>query len=342
MVFVQNSRAQKAAINFLKAMLLPIIVYLLFFISSQGTFGTWATIKNNAVNMIPSILIAWGLSFVFSAGIWDMSAAAVVTFSAIVAGNVAQTASLGLVGLIAVSIFVSLLLSLVTAAVCSLFDVSSMIITLGLMLAYEAMTTFVFGGSGVYMMGDMVLLGQSPYCFIVIGVSLLLFIGLWKYTTVSHHIRALGSNKEISEGIGISFKKVQLKAFMLEGLFLGIAAVIYLSNIGSVSSVLDMSSMSMNFDAMIAMFIGMSLTRYCSLPVGIIIGSFTMKMLSTGLMSIGLKANMQGIFTGVFLIAILAYSTNQGKIFDAREARKRKKIVNARLLTEARVDQMQV
>lgn len=317
---------KKKVLNGFKALLLPLFVYLLFFVVSGGAFGSWATVKNNAVNMVQPVLMGWGLCFIFQSGMWDMSPASVIYFSAIMAGNLASRLDLGLVGIVAVCLLCALVLYLFTALLCSMFNVSSMIITLGLLLFYETLTTFVFKGKGTYVMGDMAMLGRSPYCFVLLGVAFVLVMLIWTRTKTAQHIRAVGANEEIAASIGINVMQTRFKAFLLGGFFIGLSAIAFLSNLGNVNAVLNMTSMSVNFEAMMGMFIGVSLMRYVSLPIGIVLGSFTMKMLSTGLMALGLSATLRDVFTGVFLLVFLTISINQNKLFEYREQRRRAKL----------------
>lgn len=331
---MNKSKTIKKSLNFSKALILPIVVYLIFFIGSGGVFGTKATLLNNAINTVQPILMGWGLAFVFSAGMWDMSAAAVVVVSSIMAGNITNNYNLGLIGVIVVPIIVAVVLTALTGFLTFVFNVPSMILTLGLVLIYETISTFVFGGKGTYVMGDLSILGRSPYCFYLLGAGFIVVMFLWKNTKLAYQIRAIGSNELGAKRTGIKVKRVCFTAFLIEGLFLGLSATSYLCCKGNINAVLNMASMTLMFNSMMGMFIGMSLSRYCSLPIGIMIGAFSMKMLSTGLMSFGLSSTLQDVFTGVFLLTFLSITLNQNKIFEMSEARKRAKRAKANLVNQ--------
>lgn len=329
---MNKSKVIKQSLNLSKALILPVVVYLIFFLGSGGVYGTGATLLNNAVSMVQPVLMGWGLAFVFGAGMWDMCAASVVVVASIVAGNAAGGMNLGIPGLILIPIAVAVILTSLTGLLAMAFNVPSMILTLGLVLIYEACSTFIFGGKGTYVIGDMAILGRSPYCFYLLAAGFLIVMLIWKHTKLAYHIRAIGSDEENARRTGIPVKKVRFKAFVVEGVFLGLSAAAYLSSKGNINAGLNLTSMALMFDSMIGMFIGLSLSRYCSLPIGILIGSFTMKMLSTGLMAFGLNATLQDAFTGIFLLVFLSITINQNKIFEMREARKRRKAAKANLV----------
>ena len=326
-----QNKTLKISVNFLKALILPIACYLIFTIGSGGIYGTWATLQNNAIKMVQPVIMAWGLSFIFTAGIWDMSAGGIVVVAAIVAGNLSRSMHMGLAGLVLFAIATALLLSLITAFINYILNVPSMVLTLGLLLIYETFTYFLFSAKGTYLMGNMAALGKTPFCFILLAVALAIVVIIWRYTKIAHHIKAVGSNSDIARNIGIHVKKTQFKAIMIGGFFYGISSVSYASNIGNVEAVLNMSSMTLVFNAMMGMFIGMSLQKYVSLPVGIIIGTLTMQMLGTGLLSFGLDSNLQNVFMGAFLLIFMMITINQNRIFEARDAKKRLKIAKGKL-----------
>lgn len=49
----------------------------------------------------------------------------------------------------------------------------------------------------------------------------------------------------------------------------------------------SMNSISLIFDPMMGVYIALFLSKYCGFTTGLLIGTFTMRMLSTGLVSCG-------------------------------------------------------
>jgi len=63
---------------------------------------------------------------------------------------------------------------------------------------------------------------------------------------------------------------------------------------------------------MMGFFIASFISKYCGLPLGIIIGVLSIKILGTGLMASGLSGTVIQIYTGAFLLILLSISSNQG------------------------------
>ena len=84
-----------------------------------------------------------------------------------------------------------------------------------------------------------------------------------------------------------------------------------------------MASLSLGFDAIMGVFIGINLMSSCNLVIGIVIGTFTMKMLGAGLISMGLNSNLQSIAQGFFLLIFIGISSNRDRFSNYLEERKR-------------------
>lgn len=321
----------KKVLNPLKALILPAVCYLIFFVLSKGLFGTPATLLNNAVKSVQPILLSFGINFILTEGNWDMSAGAQVLLAAIVAGNLNSLYSIGIPGIIVVCICVSLLLSLVKAVLNYLFNIPFNLLSIGLMLIIECFTYFLFDGKGTFVIGDVVAIARAPNCFIVLGVAFIAMMLVWKYARFAGHVRAIGSNRQIAQSVGINIKKTDFIAIMVGSVFSGLSAVLYLTSMGNINAVLNMTSMTLCFDAMMPIFIGMSLQRYVSLPVAIVIGAFTMKMLGTGVLAVGIPSYMQTVITGIFLLLFLSVTLNQNRMFEYRESKKRAAQIKTRI-----------
>jgi ribose transport system permease protein len=313
----------KAIINLGKALLLPLFTYLVFRIGSGGIFGTPATLLNNAVRSVYPSLIAWSMLFIIVGGNWDMSIGAQALLGSIIAVRLAGIFGMGIAGIITLAIAVSAVSCLIKAALNYFLSVPYVLLTIGLMLVMECFTFFLFNGGGASIVGRQAWLGRNPYCFIVLIIAFLAIMVLWQNTRFAAHVRALGANRQIAINTGINPKKTAFTAIMAGSFFGGLASVMYIMNSGKANPQLAMASMALCFDAMMPIFIGMTLQRYVPLPFAVIIGAFTMRMIGTGVLSLGIPSYMQQVVLGVFLILFMGMTLNQNKMFEAFDNRKR-------------------
>ena len=102
-----------------------------------------------------------------------------------------------------------------------------------------------------------------------------------------------------------TMNRTGLIAYLLEGVFLGIAAVLYLCTQGSASAKMNMASTSISLTAIIAVVVGQHLSELCNPVVGIWIGTVTIKIISSGLLSLGVSTAWQKIINGIFFALLL-------------------------------------
>lgn len=313
----------------LKALILPVAVYLMFALLSGGSFGNARAMMVIARQSVMSVLVAWGMCMNMQMKMWDMSAGSVVVLAGILGGRAMQYTNTGLAGLIVFSTVAAIVLSLAIFIVYHYMHVPSIVSAVGMLMIYEALSTLLFNSEGVKVRGNLTILARTPYCFIVLAIYGVIIYLIFNRTSIGYHVRTLGNNQQVAANIGVSVRNTRFKSFLVEGILLGMAAVISISNKGGAAPASGMDSMSVSFDALMSVYIGVFLSRYCNLIVGIGFGTFSMKMLNAGLISIGLSATLQKVATGIFLLVVIGISSNQARITRFFEDRRRVRRLNA-------------
>ena len=321
---MKNLRKNKIA-DYCKALILPIVVYLMFRFMSHGLFGDAHGMMVIARQSVVSVLIAWGICMNMQMKMWDMSAGAVVVLAGILGGRAMLATNTGLIGLVVLTTIISIIISLLIFVVYHYMRVPSIVSAVGMLMIYESLTTLLFHAEGVKIRGNATILARSPYCFMILILYGFLMYVIFNRTSIGYHVRTIGNNQRISTNIGVSVRDTRFKSFLAEGIMLGMAAVLSVSNKGGAASISGMDSMSVSFDALMSVFMGVFLAKYCNLIVGIFLGTISMKMLNAGLISIGLSASLQKVATGVFLILVIGISSNQTRILQFIENRKKAK-----------------
>ena len=82
--------------NFIKVILLPVFVYLLFFICSGGTFGKPASLLMNLKQSLAPTLISYAMCCNMMCGRIDLSAGAVVMLAAMLGAKATYLYGIGL------------------------------------------------------------------------------------------------------------------------------------------------------------------------------------------------------------------------------------------------------
>jgi ribose transport system permease protein len=329
-----NNKVMRFFLSTLKSIVLPVLVFVVFAILTNGRVMNTRTIIAVLRQSVVPVLICWALVLNMTLGIMNFSAGGVVLCSLILAGNIAKLSYTGLPGIIVLCILFSLLLSFATGIMYNLMKVPALVLTIGMVLIFESIPR-IFFHSGVTIVRAHTFLALSPYCFIVLAVMGLLFYIIYNKTAFGHNMRALGSSPGVADSVGLDSNKIKLMCFIISGLFLGVAAVLYLSNQGDVRNVTAMGSMVIMMDAFMGMFLAFFLAKYCNLTFAVVLGTITMKLINNGFVAMGTPATIRDITTGIFLFVLLAMSANQGWMDRLRTRKENARIANEKYALKA-------
>lgn len=144
--------------------------------------------------------------------------------------------------------------------------------------------------------GHMVPIGIIWVILAVVVMSIVL-----NHTKTGRYILAIGSNKEAAKLCGINVVRYQMTAYIISGLFAGLAGIAYAASFATIQ---PGTGAGMELDAIGAAIIGgVSTAGGYGTVTGTIIGVFIISVLKTGLPYVGLQANWQQIIIGIVLIA---------------------------------------
>jgi len=321
-------KVAKKFLNIGIALLLPVGLYIILAIFSEGRFGTLATVLSVLRTSIVPLLIGMGMSFNMKMDMWDFASGGVVYAAAIFAANLAVKFDLGIWFVCVSAMIIALLMSGFSGFLYNKLRIPAIVLSLGLAMVYEALPNLLIPTyTGKISIMDSYL-ARSPWCFIIVVIMFIIFHIIYYYTVLGRNIQAIGANIAIANNAGINLDRTKFFSFLLAGLFLGVAAIIFLSVNVTVTAVSNFMSSYIIFDAMIGVFIGVVLSNRISYSFAIVIGILTTRMLSTGLVAIGLSSQARTILTGTFLFVLLAFSANQGRFTAWQKQKQLAKKVN--------------
>lgn len=310
---MNKSAPKKLIVNGAKSLLLPVLVFVVFAILTQGRSASGRMFMTTLRQSVVPALICWGIQLNMTVGMVNFSAGAVILTASIIGGNLMQMTGTGIPGLAFFTLIVGILAGAVTGFLYIKMRVPCMVLTIGMMLVYEALPRVIFPG-GVNINAQYTTLAQSPWCFIILAAMLVVFYVMYNLTSFGHNLRAIGANQAIADSVGINSDKSKFLSFIIGGVFLGVAAMLYVSANGELRPVSAMGSMLIMMDGFMGMFMSMFISRYCNLAFAVPISVLTMKMISNGFVSLGLSATVRDITNGLILLVLLTISANQGLI----------------------------
>lgn len=305
--------------NTVKTLILPLAVYFLFLILSKFTtennYGTWDSMSVILQQSVLNALVGWSMSFNMLNGRWDFSVGSIVLIVAIIGSTVAQSFGMQAWGILLFCLIFGVLFGIINGCVQIAVGAPTLVTSFGLLMVYETLQAVVNDGRGAHAMGQgMTMFGMAPYIYYVAILFGVIHFVIYTFTRFGYNTRSLANNRNVAVNIGIRENQNIFKCYLLCGVFSGVAALVYLSFRGSVQLSMNMGTSNIVFEAMLPVFIGMFLARYSNITIGIYIGSLTVKMLTAGLMAVGINTSLQTVVNGVILFIIIAYSVNQAKI----------------------------
>lgn len=315
-----------------KLLVLPVCVFLLFFIVSRliqrpTPFGSGASLENLLVTACPTIIMAWGMSYNLRSMRFDFSIGALQILSVLLGSSIGQTIytavpALGGISILVFTALFGLIFGLLTGAVYVFTKVSPIIVGLAMALIYEGIAVWLGEGvlpyvgtygSGASIANDVPVLGRLgsvPWIFLVTAIVFVFFFVLNHYSVFSYHINALAMGQRVGTKMGIREKKNVLMCYALSGFAAGIAGALKLMVETSRTPQMGLATITTLTNALGPVFVGMFLAKYCEITTSTLVAGFTFACLNTGLANLMMPSYLQNIATIAFLMVFLGLSMN--------------------------------
>ncbi len=308
-----------------------LIALFLFFCVAGPGFATTNTVVSILDSSYYIGLMAIGMTFVIITGGIDLSVGAVMICAALVAGTMHDKMGLPMWLSLIVAVAVGTIFGLANGFMVSVMKIPAFIATLGTMMVARGLGSIVTATASVtypqrgtpdgWFRNIFKVIGENgqavPTGVIVLFGSAIVMAFILNKTKAGRYIISLGSNKEATRLSGVNVVRWEMLAYVISGLFAGLAAIAYAS---IYSTILPGTGNGFELDAIAGTVIGgTSLSGGVGSIAGTMIGVFIMSVLKTGLPFVGLQPHYQIFFTGfVLIIAVFADVIS-------RERRKRKK-----------------
>ena len=223
----------------------PALVFLavlvVAFSLSSNEFLSGSNLESIIVSVAVLGTIALAVNQVILCGEIDISTGSMMGLCAVAAGAVATNTG-GLILPLLAGVAVGALAGAVNGVLVTLGRIPSIIVTLGMLYALRGVILLVTGGTWITGIPDETrVLGTGSVVGIhyPVFVLLILFVVMEfvsRHSTWGRNVFAVGGNRRASRLAGLPIERVRFLAFVLVGVFVGIASVIYLGRTGSVQT----------------------------------------------------------------------------------------------------------
>lgn len=314
--------------NAWKTLIWPVAIFVIFFaltklVGAGSSFGSFSSMEAIVKQSLLCALLSLAMSCNMINGRWDFSMGIIMMVTSFIVSPIVKDNGLSAAWLLVLCVVVCTVLCLINGLLYILIKVPSLVISIGLLMIYETVALVVNGGGGARMAGvKYTVFGRSPHIYILCIVMFLIFYVIYTHTRFGYNVRSLGNNQIIASNIGVSERKNTMQCYLLCGVFLGVASCVNLSMKGSIEATSTFNNnMGIMFTSFPPVFIGLYLSRYVNFTFGVFVGAFCIKMLTAGILALGLPSAVQDIGVGVFLFLFIAMTTNQTRFLDWRARR---------------------
>jgi ribose transport system permease protein len=196
-------------------------------------------------------IIAVGATFVISAGDLDLSVGSMVAFVAslmilFMNSGLISDPSLMLTAAVVLTVLIGAACGLANGLITTVGKIEPFIATLGTMGVYRGLTTWLSQGGAITLRSAELqtlyrpayfgsILGMPVPIAVILAVTAVAAFILYR-TRYGRHVVAVGSSSDVARYSGIAVNRVRTVAFVIQGLCVAIAVLLYVPRLGSTSA----------------------------------------------------------------------------------------------------------
>lgn len=302
---------KKSGFNAKKALskysiILILIVIMLICAFANSNFLS----KNNLINVCRqqsvTIILAFGEMALIICGQIDLSCGSVIALAGVLSVSSYKASGSMLLAFV-VAIAVAMFVNLLNGTMVTKFKAPAFIATLATQTVARGAALYITNGQNIYEIGNYTVVGQGSLIGIPIPVIFMFCIFLimsylMRHTRWGRSTYAVGGNTEAANASGINTKMVTMTAYLLNGLLVGIAAVLFMSR---VNGGLPAGASGYEMDGLTATIVGGTcFTGGIGTPWGTVIGAFVVGFLSNIMNLMSIDSYIQQMVRG----AIIAFA----------------------------------
>ena len=292
--------------------LLVVIGLMLIFSVAAPSFRKYTTIVDLINKSYFVILMAIGVAFPLITGGVDLSIGTGLVCYALAGGYLVVNQGWPVWAGMLVAVLFGCLVGLLNGVLIAVMDLPPFLATLctcmmtrglGSICAHNFGISWPSSGEGSWFRSIFKIVVDKkviPLGFIWIILLVVIMAFILNHTKIGRYTFAIGSNKEATRLSGVNVKKYHVIAYVLSGLFAGLAAIAYAATFPTVQ---PGTGAGFELEAIGGAIIGgVSASGGAGSIEGTLLGVLVICILKTGLPFVGLQANWQQIITGAVLI----------------------------------------
>jgi inositol transport system permease protein len=283
-------------------------LFLICWMANEN-FATFNNLSNISRQISVGTILAFGETILIICGMLDLSSGSVLALAGVLSvSSYTATGSLAIAFIVGIAVGVGC--NVVNGLMVTKFKAPPFIATLAMMTVARGAALLYTNGQNIYQIGDYVKFGQGsifgiPTPIIFLVIILIITWYLLKHTVFGRSIYAIGGNEEAANASGINVNRIKMKAFIINGIFVGLAGIIFMSR---VNGGMPNAAGGYEFKALTAAVIGgTSFTGGIGTASGTVAGAFIVGFLDNIMVLVGTNSYLQQIVRGSIIALAVIY-----------------------------------
>lgn len=309
------------SVDFLSILIAYIIVIIVF----SNLSPHFLTIRNFLnIGQYAAVIgvVATSMTLIIVSGNIDISLGSMVALCGMVLAIIIPDDQTNFIGFL-----IAILACIVAGTLCGTINgffitkvgVNAFITTMATMNIFRGVAYLITGGtSRVITSSYLSFIGRErtlgiPHTLVILLIAVLVFWSISKYTVFGRRLYIIGGNKQAAHLSGIKVERNIMTMFAINGVMVGIAAVMTTSQLGAA---LPQGSVGMEFQIISAVILGgTSFTGGRGSQIGTVFGVFLLATLNNGMIMAEITTFWQLVVLGVVLILAVSIDVIKTKRF---------------------------
>ncbi len=255
-------------------------------------------------------MVAVAQSLLLLIGELDLSVGKIATLSGVLGGILMTSMKVNPFLAFAIGLLSGILFGMINGLLVTKLRLNSMVTTIGMQSLYGGITLVITKGKAVTNIPDAIFflgkgnIGVFPIPFIFAIVVLIVIVYFVTKTKTGRYIYAIGNSREASKIMGIRVDAVRVLIYGIVGFISALAGMLYVARLGSAQAAIG-NNWPMNSIAS-SVIGGVSLTGGVGSPVGAIIGSAIICVISNVIVLFGVNVYWQEAVSGFVVVIAIA------------------------------------
>lgn len=273
-------------------------------------------ISNIMKQLAVATILAYGEMLLIVSGMLDLSSGAVLALAGVLSVHTFKTTG-SLTLAVIVAIVIGVVCNIGNALMVTKFKTPPFIATLAMQMAARGIALLFTNGQNIPQLGKYTIFGQGSIGAVPISIiiTLVITVVIWyilRHTAFGRSLYAIGGNEEAAIASGISVNRNKYIVFMINGVLVGIAGVLFMSR---VNAGLPNGAVGYEMEGLTAAIVGgTSFSGGVGTTMGTFVGALIIGCLNNIMNLTGINSYVQQIVKGIIIaLAVIwdIYSKNK-------------------------------